>query len=151
MLHLHGYILVIDSVTTWPTWSPLCKNAQGPTVAEAVSCLLLYHGGPSSFSGDGMWDLWWVGGHEDRILSSYFCFPCHYHWNNVPYWSFRHPSVAFYKITLKADDKLFKFLNPTGHVMHQQFNIQQLYALPTLYLCVLYLSENKQRLVPLTV
>jgi hypothetical protein len=24
-----------------------------------------------------------------------------------------------------------------GHVMHQQFNIQQLYALPTLYLCVL--------------
>ena len=39
---------------------------------------------------------------------------------------------------------------PTGYVMHQQFNIQQLYALPTLYLCVLYLSENKQRLVPLT-
>jgi len=32
-------------------------------------------------------------------------------------------------------------------VTHQQFNIQQLYALPTLYLCVLYLSENKQRLV----
>jgi hypothetical protein len=42
-------------------------------------------------------------------------------------------------------------LNPTDHVMHhQQFNSQQLYALPTLYLCVLYLSENKQRLVPLT-
>jgi len=42
-------------------------------------------------------------------------------------------------------------LKPIGHVMyHQQFNIQQLYALPTLYLCVLYLSENKQRLVPLT-
>ena len=39
---------------------------------------------------------------------------------------------------------------PTGYVMHQQFNIQQLYALPTLYLCVLCLSENKQRLVPLT-
>jgi hypothetical protein len=34
-------------------------------------------------------------------------------------------------------------LEPTGYVMHQQFNIQQLYALPTLYLCVLYLSENK--------
>ena len=41
-------------------------------------------------------------------------------------------------------------LKPTGHVMHHQFNIQQLYVLPTLYLCVLYLSENKQRLVPLT-
>ena len=41
-------------------------------------------------------------------------------------------------------------LNLAGHVMHQQFNIQQLYVLPTLYLCVLYLSENKQRLAPLT-
>jgi hypothetical protein len=45
---------------------------------------------------------------------------------------------------------LFNLLKPAGHVMHQQFNIQQLYVLPTLYLCVLYLSENKQRLVPLT-
>ena len=45
---------------------------------------------------------------------------------------------------------VFNLLNPTGHVMHQQFNIQKLYVLPTLYLCVLYLSENKQRLVPLT-
>jgi hypothetical protein len=44
----------------------------------------------------------------------------------------------------------FNLLKPTGHVMHQQFNIQQLYVLPTLFLCVLYLSENKQRLVPLT-
>jgi hypothetical protein len=41
-------------------------------------------------------------------------------------------------------------LKRTGYVMHQQFHIQQLYALPTMYLCVLYLSENKQRLVPLT-
>jgi hypothetical protein len=42
-------------------------------------------------------------------------------------------------------------LKPTGYVMHQQFNIQQQYALPTLYLCVLYyLSEKKQRLLPLT-
>ena len=38
-------------------------------------------------------------------------------------------------------------LKPTGYVMHQQFYIQQLFALPTLYLCVLYLSVNKQRLV----
>ena len=41
-------------------------------------------------------------------------------------------------------------LKPTGYVMHHQFNIQQLYALPTLYLCVLYLSETKQRFVALT-
>ena len=53
-------------------------------------------------------------------------------------------------ITLQEAVYVFNLLNPTGHVMHQQFNIQQLYALPTLYLCVLYLSENKQRLVPLT-
>ena len=44
----------------------------------------------------------------------------------------------------------FNLFKPTGYVMHHQFNIQQLYVLPTLYLYALYLSENKQRLVPLT-
>ena len=39
------------------------------------------------------------------------------------------------------DDTLFNFLKPAGHVMHQQFSIQQLYVLPTLYLCV-YLRTN---------
>ena len=51
---------------------------------------------------------------------------------------------------LLGKKRMFDLLKPTGHVIHQQFNIQQLYALPTLYLCVLYLSENKQRIVPLT-
>ena len=46
--------------------------------------------------------------------------------------------------------RFHNLLKPTGYVMHQQFNIQQLNALPTLYLCVLYLSQNKQRLVLLT-
>jgi len=45
---------------------------------------------------------------------------------------------------------IINLLKPTGYVMYRQFNIQQLYALPTRYLCVLYLSENKERLVPLT-
>ena len=36
----------------------------------------------------------------------------------------------------------------TCHVMHHQFNIQQLYVLPTFYWCVLYLSEKKQGLCP---
>ena len=49
-----------------------------------------------------------------------------------------------------AYETLPNLLNSTGYVMHQQFNIQELYGLPTLYLCVLYLSENKRRLVPLT-
>ena len=51
---------------------------------------------------------------------------------------------------LQVAMSVFSLLKPTGYVMHHQFNIQQLYVLPTLYLCVLYLSENKQRLVPLT-
>jgi len=52
------------------------------------------------------------------------------------------------KRTLHSSRRLsFNLLKPTGHVMHHQFNIQQLYVLSTLYLCVLYLSENKQRLV----
>ena len=51
---------------------------------------------------------------------------------------------------VRTDMQVLNLLKPTAYVMHHQFNIQQLYALPTLYLCVLYLSENKQRLVPLT-
>ena len=55
-------------------------------------------------------------------------------------------------VTPKRRDNTYdiNLLKPAGHVMHQQFDIQQLYVLPTLYLRVLYLSENKQRLVPLT-
>ena len=52
--------------------------------------------------------------------------------------------------SVRRKSKTISLLKPTGHVIHQQFNIQQLYVLPTLCLCVLYLSENKQRLVPLT-
>ena len=58
-------------------------------------------------------------------------------------------SILEYECTLNDTYININLLKPTGHVMHQQFNIQQLYVLPTLYLCVLYLSENKQRLVPL--
>ena len=53
-------------------------------------------------------------------------------------------------VLCKNFSAFLNLLKPTGHVIHQQFNIQQLYVLPTLYLCVLYLSENKQRLLPLT-
>jgi hypothetical protein len=58
------------------------------------------------------------------------------------------PSRVFRKRCVEIQD--LNPLKPTGYVMHQQFNIQQLYALPTLYLCVLYLTENKHPLVPLT-
>ena len=44
----------------------------------------------------------------------------------------------------------FNLLKSTGYVMHQQFNIQQLYVLPTLYLYVFCLSEKEERIVPRT-
>ena len=61
-----------------------------------------------------------------------------------------HQQFNHLKSTGHVMHQQFNLLNSTGYVMHQQFNIQQLYGLPTLYLCVLYLSEYKQRLVPLT-
>jgi hypothetical protein len=65
----------------------------------------------------------------------------------------QHKLIGFYnqdeKCLERVTDWVFKY-SITCYVMHQQFNIQKLYVLPTLYLCVLYLSENKQRLVPLT-
>jgi hypothetical protein len=35
-------------------------------------------------------------------------------------------------------------LKPTSYAVHQKFNIQQFYALPTLYLCVFFKFENKR-------
>ena len=68
--------------------------------------------------------------HPDFIIN--------WHSSGVP----KFQDMYFYIFTINL-------LQLTGHVMHQQFNIQQLYTLPTLYLCVLYLSANKQRLVSL--
>ena len=62
----------------------------------------------------------------------------------------RYGKYLFVECKAVATAFFVNLLKPTGYVMHQQFNIQQQYALPTLYLYVLYLSENKQRLVPLT-
>jgi hypothetical protein len=51
-----------------------------------------------------------------------------------------------YIVTLKSShtdlSRSFNLLKSTGYVMHKKFNIQQFQALPTLYLCVLCLSEN---------
>ena len=49
--------------------------------------------------------------------------------------------VEFYKM---RRNKPFNLRIPTGHVMHQQFNIQQLYALPhTVFMCFcVYLRTN---------
>jgi len=65
----------------------------------------------------------------------------------------QHKLNGFYnrgeKCLQRSTDWVFKWSLPVTWC-NNRFNIQQLYALPTLYLCVLYLSENKQRLLPLT-
>ena len=55
-------------------------------------------------------------------------------------------------MTVKTEQKFtsINLLRSIVYVMHQQINIQQLYPLNTLYLYVLYLSEKKQQLVPVT-
>jgi hypothetical protein len=79
--------------------------------------------------------------------------------NNIRFknmWFLLSKLSVFIEVVLNSAHKEFTFttfnlfFKPTGHVMYQEFNIQQLYALPTLYLCVLYLSGNKQRLVSFT-
>ena len=90
--------------------------------------------------------------HNSLILLDTFVAVCY----TKPYHTMSYILRVFLFILVSTNISLFQkksrinLLKPTGYVMHQQFNIQQLqYALPTLYLCVLYLSENKQRLVPL--
>jgi len=67
---------------------------------------------------------------------------------------FQTSSLKFAQIEKQiSKDRPAHFINllkPTFYVMRHQFNIQQLYTLLTLYLCVLYLSESKKRLVPFT-
>jgi hypothetical protein len=45
---------------------------------------------------------------------------------------------------MRQAKKHLKLLKPTGHVMHQQLNIQQLYATPTqcIYVFCIYLRTN---------
>ena len=41
---------------------------------------------------------------------------------------------------ISGPNNALKLLKPTGHVMHQQFNIQQLYALPhTVFMCSVFI------------
>ena len=58
--------------------------------------------------------------------------------SNIPF----HTVTSFSKLKSGVQIHVFNLLNPTGHVMHQQFNIQQLYALPTLYVFCIYLRTN---------
>ena len=87
-------------------------------------------------------------------LTTFFCafpiFPmCVRHSPALPFNLAFNTATTFEETTRPIQSRI-NLLQPTGHVMHQQFNIQQFYVLPTLYLRVLYLSENNQRLVPHT-
>jgi hypothetical protein len=62
--------------------------------------------------------------HTDKI-----CFIVHY------------LRICFFRVCARV----IIFVNlskPTGYVMHQQFNIQQLCALLTLYLCFVFIYEQ---------
>ena len=72
-------------------------------------------------------------GFDPQTVQPVVCFNIDY---DIPALKFQQSSINLSKLS--------------SYVMHQQFNIKQLYVLPTLYLCVLYLSDNKRRLVPLT-
>ena len=43
------------------------------------------------------------------------------------------------QLTVGTNKHRLTFQSPTGHVMHHQFNIQQLYALPTLFMCFVFI------------
>jgi hypothetical protein len=49
------------------------------------------------------------------------------------------PSLVCGPSQLYESVSLFNLLKPTAYVMHQKFNIQQFYALPTPYLCFVFI------------
>ena len=104
------------------------KQQQVQLETQTIIRIIFKEDVPGSTPWCCMWNLWWKSDTGMWFFSVYFCFQ---------------GLVLFHQCSV-----LINLLKPTGHVMHQKFNIQQLYALPTLYLCVLYLSEKKQRLVP---
>jgi hypothetical protein len=57
---------------------------------------------------------------------------------NRLHWQFEKSGKKFLQMTILGYNFIYvqkhiNLLKPTGYAMHQQFNIQQLYALPTLY------------------
>ena len=89
---------------------------------------------------------------EKQYTNQYSEYGWVYKQNNLLHWE--GSVVESVGIAVRILENIFflylNLVKPTGHVMYHQFNIQQLYVLPILYLWVLYLSESKQRLVPLT-
>ena len=75
-------------------------------------------------------------------LPSLYCLFCIYLRTNSDLCHLLHKLIGFYN--------RFNTLQHGGHYMYHQFIIQQLYILPTLYIFVLFISPNKQQLVPIS-
>ena len=50
-----------------------------------------------------------------------------------------HQQFNLLKPTAYMMHQQFNLLKPTGYVMNQQFNIQQLHALPTVFMCFVFI------------
>ena len=57
----------------------------------------------------------------------------------VSYFMQQYPNYFYKTCVARMPRTCVNLLKPTGHETHKQFNIQQLYVLPTLYLCVFLL------------
>jgi hypothetical protein len=55
---------------------------------------------------------------------------------------------TFINVTLNSRINSINILKPYSYLLHSRFNIQEKYFLPTLYLCVLFLSRYKQQCLP---
>jgi hypothetical protein len=61
---------------------------------------------------------------------------------------FPHRNTARKECNYHSQLTIFNILNPSGNFTYHRFNIKKFYVVPTLRLCVLYGSQNKQQLLP---
>jgi len=77
-----------------------------------------------------------------------------YKWNTTDYHE-RIYEIKVDTVKVRKTDRQMMFremsfiLLKTTSFVHLQFNVQQLHALPTMYLCVLYLSKKNSDFYPI--
>ena len=95
---LHIVVLSPSKQTDYPLTdnsnTPLYEGRAHVSGGELTDCL---RGGPSSTSGQFMWDFWFTKWHYVRIFSEHFSFPYQYNPTNAPY-SCIDPSRSVYKL-----------------------------------------------------
>jgi hypothetical protein len=60
----------------------------------------------------------------------------------------QNPSLLIAFIFLTSQTLTFNLLKPSDNFTYDQVDIKKFYVVPTLRLCVLYGSQNKQQLLP---